>query len=148
MILVSSCTSPNPKQNYPVFLFSDYTGMTYGHNNTHGDTACDRNKQCPFVHSRIVGGSDVDIEDYPYIVSTFHLVPISKNAWSYTSTPQYAFMAWCSLKKLHTDNCTFTYFILVEMESCVVEVVLSLWFPTEVRLSQGVCQHNTKQMKQ
>jgi hypothetical protein len=22
-----------------------------------------------------------------------------KNAWSYTSTPQYAFMAWCSLKK-------------------------------------------------
>jgi hypothetical protein len=34
------------------------------------------------------------------------------------------------------------------MTSCVVEVVLSLWFPTGVRLSQGVCQHNTKQMKQ
>jgi hypothetical protein len=30
-----------------------------------------------------------------------HLPPSSaevKNAWSYTSTPQYAFMAWCSLK--------------------------------------------------
>jgi hypothetical protein len=25
-----------------------------------------------------------------------------KNAWSYTSTPQYAFMAWCLLK--HRDN--------------------------------------------
>jgi hypothetical protein len=22
----------------------------------------------------------------------------NKNAWSYTSTPQYAFMAWCSIK--------------------------------------------------
>jgi len=27
------------------------------------------------------------------------LVPRSKNAWSYTSTPQYAFMAWCLVKK-------------------------------------------------
>jgi hypothetical protein len=25
-----------------------------------------------------------------------HLVPRSKNVWSYISTPQYAFMAWCS----------------------------------------------------
>jgi hypothetical protein len=29
-----------------------------------------------------------------------------KGAWSYTSTPQYAFMAWCSVKK-HRDNFTF-----------------------------------------
>jgi hypothetical protein len=29
----------------------------------------------------------------------------AKNAWSYTSTPQYAFMAWCLLK--HRDNFTF-----------------------------------------
>jgi hypothetical protein len=27
-----------------------------------------------------------------------HLVPGSKNEWTYTSTPQYAFMAWCSVK--------------------------------------------------
>jgi hypothetical protein len=27
-----------------------------------------------------------------------HLVPKSKNEWSYTSTPQYAFMVWCSVK--------------------------------------------------
>jgi hypothetical protein len=32
-----------------------------------------------------------------------------KNAWSYTSTPQYAFMAWWSLKK-HRQNLTFTFF--------------------------------------
>jgi len=27
-----------------------------------------------------------------------HLVPRSKNSWSYPSTPQYALMAWCSVK--------------------------------------------------
>jgi hypothetical protein len=26
-----------------------------------------------------------------------HLVPRLKNTWGYTSTPQYAFMAWCSV---------------------------------------------------
>jgi hypothetical protein len=28
-----------------------------------------------------------------------HLVPRSNSDWSYNSTPQYAFMAWCSVKK-------------------------------------------------
>jgi hypothetical protein len=28
-----------------------------------------------------------------------------KNAWRYTSTPQYVFMAWCLVK--HRDNFTF-----------------------------------------
>jgi hypothetical protein len=27
-----------------------------------------------------------------------HQVPRSKNEWSYTSTPQYTFMAWCSVQ--------------------------------------------------
>jgi hypothetical protein len=31
-----------------------------------------------------------------------------KNAWSYTSTSQYVFMAWCLVK--HSDNFTFTEF--------------------------------------
>jgi hypothetical protein len=31
-----------------------------------------------------------------------------KNAWSYTFTPQYVFMAWCLVK--HRDNFTFTYY--------------------------------------
>jgi hypothetical protein len=35
-----------------------------------------------------------------------HLVPRSKNVWSYTSTPQYAFIAWCLVK--HRGNFTFT----------------------------------------
>jgi hypothetical protein len=30
------------------------------------------------------------------------------NAWSYTSTPQYALMAWCLVK--HRDNLTFTFY--------------------------------------
>jgi hypothetical protein len=31
-----------------------------------------------------------------------------KNAWSYTSTPQYVFMAWCLVR--HRDNFTFTFY--------------------------------------
>jgi hypothetical protein len=33
------------------------------------------------------------------LTTHLRLVPRSKNAWSYTSTPQYAFMAWCSVRK-------------------------------------------------
>jgi len=35
------------------------------------------------------------------------LVPRSKNEWSYTSTPQYVFIAWCLVK--HRDNFTFNF---------------------------------------
>jgi hypothetical protein len=38
------------------------------------------------------------------LTTHLHLVAISKNAWSYTSTPQYVFMAWCLVK--HKDNFT------------------------------------------
>jgi hypothetical protein len=34
-----------------------------------------------------------------------------KNTWSYTSTPQYVFMAWCLVK--HRDNFTFTFTLLL-----------------------------------
>jgi diadenosine tetraphosphate (Ap4A) HIT family hydrolase len=33
------------------------------------------------------------------LTTHLHLVPRSKNEWSYTSTPQYSFMAWCSVKE-------------------------------------------------
>jgi hypothetical protein len=33
------------------------------------------------------------------LTTQLHLVPRSKNAWIYTTTPQYAFMAWCLVKK-------------------------------------------------
>jgi hypothetical protein len=42
---------------------------------------------------------------------TDHSAPSStevKNAWSYTSTPQYVFLAWCSVKR--RDNFTFYAF--------------------------------------
>jgi hypothetical protein len=32
------------------------------------------------------------------------------NAWSYTSTPQYVFIAWCFVK--HSDNFTFTFYTI------------------------------------
>jgi hypothetical protein len=50
------------------------------------------------------------------LTTHLHLVPRSKNEWSYTSTPQYTFMAWCSVK--HRDNFTFTFtftFRLIEV---------------------------------
>jgi hypothetical protein len=32
------------------------------------------------------------------LTTHLHLVPRSKNEWSYTSTPQYVLMAWCSVE--------------------------------------------------
>jgi hypothetical protein len=32
------------------------------------------------------------------LTTHLHLVPSSKNTWSYISIPQYAFMAWCLVK--------------------------------------------------
>jgi len=37
-----------------------------------------------------------------------------KNAWSYTSTPSYVFMAWCSIK--HSDKFTFMSIIFGSTE--------------------------------
>jgi hypothetical protein len=42
------------------------------------------------------------------LTTYLHLVPTSKNAWSYISTPQYALMAWCSVKK-GTGTLPFIY---------------------------------------
>jgi len=33
------------------------------------------------------------------LITHLCLVPRSKNAWSYTSTPQYVFIVWCSVRK-------------------------------------------------
>jgi hypothetical protein len=41
------------------------------------------------------------------LTTRLHLVPRSKNEWSYTTTPQYAFMVWCLVK--HRDNFTFFF---------------------------------------
>jgi hypothetical protein len=36
-------------------------------------------------------------------------MPRSKNAWICTFTPQYAFMAWCSVKRNYWDKFTFIF---------------------------------------
>jgi len=33
------------------------------------------------------------------LITHLCLVPRSKNAWSYTSTPQYVFIVWCLIKQ-------------------------------------------------
>jgi hypothetical protein len=49
-----------------------------------------------------------------------------KNAWSYTSTLQYALMSWCSVKQ-HRDNFTF-YHMYDVVHISVLEVNISnLW---------------------
>jgi hypothetical protein len=54
-----------------------------------------------------------------------------KNAWSYTSTPKYVFMAWCFVDL--RDNFTFyLYFALVELLAvlpCILKVLTSILDP-------------------
>jgi hypothetical protein len=45
-----------------------------------------------------------------------------KNAWSYTSTPQYLFMGWCLVK--HRDNFTFFYLYLTHIDDVSVHKIL------------------------
>jgi hypothetical protein len=58
--------------------------------------------------------------------TNLHLVPRSKNAWSYTSTPHYVFMLWWLIK--HRDNFTFT---LLE-DSLRSSVIFRSGFPTKI----------------
>jgi len=46
------------------------------------------------------------------LTTHLHLVPRS-NEWSFTSTPQYAFMVLCSVKTKHRDTFTFTYSLCI-----------------------------------
>jgi len=48
------------------------------------------------------------------LTTHLHLVPGSKNEWNDTSTPQYAFMAWCLVKR--SDN-FFTFISLLCRQS-------------------------------
>jgi hypothetical protein len=76
------------------------------------------------LHHRVQNGSGAHPASYPMGTrgsflgvkrprrEADHSPPSSaevKNAWSYTSTPQYAFMAWCSVKKRYRDNFTFIF---------------------------------------
>jgi hypothetical protein len=57
------------------------------------------------LHYRVQNGSEAHPVSYPIGTRGSFLAgkvaefkECSKNVWSYTSTPQYAFMAWCSVK--------------------------------------------------
>jgi hypothetical protein len=73
------------------------------------------------LHHRVQNGSGAHPASYPVVTrgsfawvkllnlnltNHLHIVSRSKNAWSYTFTPPYVFMAWCLVK--HSDNVTFT----------------------------------------
>jgi len=49
------------------------------------------------------------------LTTHIYLVRSSKSKWSYTSTPQYVFMAWCPAKKKkkRRDNCAFTFYLFI-----------------------------------
>jgi hypothetical protein len=53
------------------------------------------------------------------------LVPRSKNAWNYTSTPQYVFIAWCSVKE--TQGQLYLSPLPLDM---VEDILLPYLFPT------------------
>jgi hypothetical protein len=53
-----------------------------------------------------------------------------KNAWSYASTPQYVFMAWCLVK--HRDKFIFTFYRLLRI-SCQYQVLWKSVIPADIR---------------
>jgi hypothetical protein len=63
-----------------------------------------------------------------FICETNHSPPSSvevKNEWSYTSTPQYVFMAWYFVKHRHTSTFTSKIRILNRISLVALSVVLA-----------------------
>jgi hypothetical protein len=58
--------------------------------------------RCSFLGGKAAGGVK--------LTTHLHLVLRSKNEWCYTSTPQYAFMAWCSVKHRGIFTLLLLYF--------------------------------------
>jgi hypothetical protein len=46
---------------------------------------------------------------------------------------QYAFMAWCSVKKKHMDNFIFTLFLSSQIRQSYVCTSLKIFFPSSIR---------------
>jgi hypothetical protein len=55
-----------------------------------------------------------------------------KNVWSYTSTPQYFFMAWCLVK--HRDNFTFTFTFYLLLSIFFTSLPSVLWQNTVIKM--------------
>jgi hypothetical protein len=56
-----------------------------------------------------------------------HLIPRSTNEWSYTSTPQYAFMALCSVKKSTGTTLPLPFWPLLTQSQVTVQAVQRQW---------------------
>jgi hypothetical protein len=63
---------------------------------------------------------------------------VVKNMWSYTSTPLYAFMAWCLVK--HRDNFTFTIWC-TKVISTAVKLICSIWNIITIYIILSVCSN-------
>jgi hypothetical protein len=58
------------------------------------------------------------------LTTRLHLLPRSKNEWSYASTPQYAFMAWCSVKSIGTTLPFYYLWSIVLLEKLTVTQIV------------------------
>jgi hypothetical protein len=63
------------------------------------------------------------------LTTHLHLVPRSKNAWSYTSTPQYASMMSCSVKEKSAGTLplSFTFTVTHDYSFDVFEIPSIIW---------------------
>jgi hypothetical protein len=52
------------------------------------------------------------------LTNHLHLVPRSRLRGAMYPLPQYAFMAWCSVKQKDRDNCTFTFTVRNKHNRC------------------------------
>jgi len=59
------------------------------------------------------------------LTTHLHLVPRSKNEWSYISTPQYVFTVWCLVKYRGNFTFTLTFTFMTEFE-VTIQVVLQV----------------------
>jgi hypothetical protein len=100
------------------------------------------------------------------LTTPLHLVPRSKNEWSYTSTPQYASMAWCSVKaqgqlyplpypvikplsvkELRFPMLLYRHFAATQLANIYLQIITreNVSDPREQRLYPSPIPHNPKQ---
>jgi hypothetical protein len=80
------------------------------------------------------------------LTTHLHLVPRSKNAWRYTSTPQYVFMAWCLVK--HKDF-TFTFTrktinAYMLLDKVIINCYITFYYHTALLNIVGCCLLNVR----
>jgi hypothetical protein len=71
-----------------------------------------------------------------YSTAQLRLVPRSKNELSYTSAPQYTFMAWCLDK--HMDTFTFTFIVSFGLFQNIIRGLLMFAPPSNAEVKECV----------